>query len=354
MSVIKHAQENIVSKEMTIHDAMVRLNTVRHKILLIADEAGRLLGTITDGDIRRFILRTRGLTGHVMEAAQSDPVTLDRDFNPGLVANLFRTHDIQCAPVVDQNRIIQGLVCLGDFSDLNEINVPVVLMAGGLGRRLMPLTAQCPKPLLPLGDKPILEHIIGRFVDQGFRRFFVSVNYLGHMIEEYFGSGHHLGVEISYLRETKRLGTGGALDLLPRNMDEPFIVMNGDLLTEVDFRELVRHHKSTGAVATMCVREHLTSIPFGVVQFEGSRYLGVQEKPTLKHHINAGIYCLSKEAREVVPSDSFYDMPTMFLDLAQRQLSCAVHVISDTWIDVGSPEQYELARRRITADVAAE
>lgn len=352
MTVVRPANENIVEPSLSIHEAMSRMEVVRRKILLIADADGHLIGTLTDGDFRRFILRTHGISGTVLDVAQREPVVLREDFNPGHIPTLFRTHDISCAPVIDAQRRVTGLVCLEEPGDGAEINVPVVLMAGGLGRRLMPLTANCPKPLLPLGDKPILAHIIGQFKRQGFRRFFISVNYLGHMIEEYFGSGHALGVEISYLRENKRLGTGGALDLLPRNMDEPFIVMNGDLITEVDFRELVRHHLDSRAVATMCVREHLTSIPFGVVNFEGSRYIGVQEKPTLHHHINAGIYCLSQAARQVVPSDAFYDMPTMFSDLSRQNLNCSVHAIADTWIDVGTPEQYEFAQRRISAEMA--
>ena len=293
-------------------------------------------------------MRTGSARTPISEAANTNPATFPPNFNPGWVKTYLRKHNVHFIPIVDEQRRVHGVVSAEDHFPTADLNVPIVLMAGGLGSRLMPLTANCPKPLLPLDDRPILQHIIECFIEQGFKRFFISINYLGHMIEEFFGTGSHLGAEISYLRENRRLGTGGALDLLPVNMDEPFIVMNGDLLTEMDFRALVAHHRQSESIATMCVREHLTSIPFGVVNFEGNAYLGVDEKPTLKHHINAGVYCLSHAAREVVPHDEFYDMPSLFQDLHERGRNCAVHVMRDSWIDIGTPDQYKAAQRRLS------
>ena len=335
-----------VSETTSMRDAIETLEASKVKIILLVDKAGRLIGTITDGDFRRAILKIGKVKGAAIDIACKTPFSVDVKTNPGELKTLLRERNINHIPLVDAAGVLKGLYIDQGYTAVSDIDVPVVLMAGGLGRRLMPLTEDCPKPLLPLGDKPILEHIIERFKKQGFKRFYISVNYLGHMIEEYFGSGERLGVTISYLRENKRLGTGGALDLLPDNMDYPFLVMNGDLLIESDFRDLVSHHHSTEAAATMCVREYQTAIPFGVVQFEGSTYLGVDEKPTLKHHINTGVYCLSKAAVECVPHDEFYDMPTLFSDLSEKNIECSVHLIRDSWLDIGSMKEYTSAQKR--------
>jgi NDP-sugar pyrophosphorylase family protein len=234
---------------------------------------------------------------------------------------------------------------LADPRSHHESRVPVVLMAGGLGRRLRPLTDTCPKPMLRLGGRPLLERIIERFIAQGFREFHISVNYLGHQIEEYFGNGERMGCSISYIRERRQLGTAGALSLLPAELEGPFVVMNGDLLTEVDFQALVKRHQDTGYAATMCVREHATTVPFGVVEMaEGGRYRAMVEKPTLVHHVNAGIYCLSREALYVVPNDRFYDMPSLFQDLDLQGRTCGVHVVGGLLLDIGTPVEFERAQ----------
>ena len=349
-SMIRPAHQNLVRENSTIRDALRVLEDAQVKLLIVVDENDKFVGTCTDGDIRRAILRSGSARTNVNEAVNRSPVTFEPNFNPGWVKTFLRKHNVHFVPIVDRDRLVHGIVSAEDHLPTVDLNVPVVLMAGGLGSRLLPLTSNCPKPLLPIGDRPILQHIMERFLEQGFSRFFISINYLGHMSEEYFGSGKQIGAEISYLRENRRLGTGGALDLLPTNMDEPFIVMNGDLITEMDFRALVSHHRQSESVATICVREHLTSFPFGVVDFDGSVYLGVDEKPTLKHHINAGIYCLSHAAREVVPHDEFYDMPALFEDLRERVRNCAVHVMHDSWIDIGTPDQYRSAQKRFQTD----
>lgn len=340
------AKDVTLAKTVTVKEALAALEASSTKILLLVDEDGKLAGTATDGDIRRAILKSVDMSAPVSEIYNPDPVTVTEGFNPGAVKSLMRDRNVRYIPVVTEGGKLLGLYNDKDQPKPEELDVPVVLMAGGLGRRLMPLTATCPKPLLTLGDKPILEHIIDRFKAQGFKRFYISVNYLGHMIEEHFGTGKHLGVEISYLREHKRLGTGGALSLLPNNMGYPFIVMNGDLITDLDFNALVGQHLSTGAAATMCVREYMVSIPFGVVKLHGSNYIDTEEKPTYTHHINAGIYCLSRDALETIPEDEFYDMPSVFEDLTKANKPCSVHVMRDRWLDVGHLSDYEKADKQ--------
>ena len=350
--MIHDALANTVTDATPMREALAVLDRSPVKIVLVVDTDGRLVGTCTDGDFRRAVLRGTDLNGPVLDVANRNPLTAPTTLNSGELATLARERNVKAVPVVDADGAVTGLFSEDTIPD-GETAVPVVLMAGGLGRRLMPLTADCPKPLLPLGGKPMLQRIIENLRDQGFRRFYVSVNYLGHMIEDHFGDGDHLGVEISYLRESKRLGTGGALSLLPRNMHYPFLVMNGDLLTDADFTDLVDHHIATEASATMVVREHRTAIPFGVVEFTRDTYQGVTEKPTLVHHINAGVYCLSKPAREVVPEDEFYDMPTLFEDLRERGKTCSVFTLRDSWLDIGNPREYEAAKKRF-ADSAEE
>jgi len=337
-----------VREDATIREAMEKLEASEVKIILVTDEAGRLVGTCTDGDFRRAIIRTGSTRVPVGKIANRNPVSVTEDLNPGTIEALMFERNVLQIPIVDDEGVLKGLFVPNRELASDDLKVPIVLMAGGLGRRLMPLTKDCAKPLLPLGDVPILEHIITRFRDQGYKRFYISINYLGHKIEEYFGTGKRLGVEISYLRENMRLGTGGALDLLPGNMKYPFLVMNGDLITELDFDKIVRTHIQSGAAATMTVREYMTHIPFGVVQFEGGTYIDTHEKPTLTHHINAGIYCLSKDAVEQVPEGEFYDMPTLFEDLMSKQHPCSVYVMRDTWIDIGNPSEYEAAQKRFS------
>jgi dTDP-glucose pyrophosphorylase len=334
--------------------ALEILDASSAKIILVVNNDRTLIGTVTDGDFRRAILRGDDMDGDVINIANRRPVSVNEELNAGELQSLIRERNVRYVPVVDNEGRLTGLFDGSTTPTSDDLKVPIVLMAGGLGRRLMPLTSDCPKPLLPLAGKPILEHIIVKFRNQGYKRFYISINYLGHMIEDYFGTGKNWGVEISYLRENMRLGTGGALDLLPSNMRFPFLVMNGDLITEMDFNKMVRNHIETGAAATMCVREYMTAVPFGVVKFHGNTYLDVEEKPTYTHHINAGIYCLSKDALESIPSGEFYDMPTLFEDLTSKQHPCGVHVMRDSWIDIGNPREYEAAQSRFRAKAEAD
>lgn len=346
---IQDARSSTVLGSVSIRAALERLEKSVTKILAVVDDRRTLLGTCTDGDFRRAIIRGVDLDDPVLSIAKRDPFTILQG-SLADVDGLLAERDFDYAPVVDEAGRLVGLVGQKHLPRASDNLVPVVLMAGGLGRRLMPLTENCPKPLLRLGDKPILEHIILRFRDQGFRRFHISIGYLGHMIEDYFGDGDHLDVQISYLREDKRLGTGGALSLLPQNTHKPLIVMNGDLLTDMQFDDLVDTHEKTGAAATMCIREHRTNIAFGVVKSEGNAYVTTEEKPTLIHHINAGIYCIGREAMPLVPDDKFYDMPTLFSDAMQADHTCSVHLMRDTWIDIGSLSEFKAAEARFAKD----
>lgn len=333
-----------LSPEAPLREAMRVLDQTRIQIILVSDANHKLLGTLTDGDIRRALLREGNLEDPLSSAMNSKPLIAKESDSASDIRSRMRSHGIRQMPIVSDDGELLDLMMLSDPRVDLKHDVPVVLIVGGLGQRLRPLTEECPKPMLEIGGRPILERIINRFKDQGFQNFFLSVNYLGHVIEEYFGSGEKHGINVTYLREQQRMGTGGALSLLGDDVDGPIIVMNGDLITEVDFRILADKHLESGAAATMCTREHRTTVPFGVVEAEGEVYQSTVEKPTLCHRINAGIYCLSPAAYRSVPRDEFYDMPTLFSDLVAAGHTCRVHAIDGLWLDIGTKQEFDRAQ----------
>lgn len=342
---MQHLEKITLTPNSTLRDAMRVLDQTRVQIILVGDERRQLLGTLTDGDIRRALLREGNLEDPVSTAMNSSPLVARDSESASDIRARMRSHGIRQMPIVsDQGELLDLMMLSDPRVDLTH-DVPVVLIVGGLGQRLRPLTETCPKPMLEIGGRPILERIIDRFKEQGFRNFYLSINYLGHVIEEHFGSGEKHGINVTYLRETQRMGTGGALSLLEDDLDGPIIVMNGDLITEVDFRMLADKHQASGAAATMCTREHRTTVPFGVVESEGEAYQSTIEKPTLSHRINAGIYCLSPAAYKSVPQDQFYDMPTLFSDLVSQGQPCSVHAIDGLWLDIGTKHEFDRAQR---------
>ncbi|WP_018132197.1 nucleotidyltransferase family protein [Effusibacillus pohliae] len=313
------------------------------KIALVVDEGHRLLGTVTDGDIRRGILRGIGLDDPVETVMNPNPITARANEARQTVLAIMKLKRLHQIPIVDEQGRLVGIETLDDLLKGNCRDNWVVLMAGGLGSRLRPLTDLFPKPLLKVGSKPILETIMENFIEHGFRKFYLAVNYKAEMIEEYFGDGSRWGVEIHYVREEKRLGTAGALGLLPEKPDKPIVVMNGDLLTKVNFQQLLDFHMEHRAQATMCVREYDFQVPYGVVKVDKSRLVGIDEKPVQKFFVNAGIYVLEPEALDLIPQDEFFDMPTLFDKLIELNCETVVFPIREYWLDIGRKEDFERA-----------
>ena len=347
---MQRTDPTIVAPDATLRAVMTALDQARVQIVLVAGDDRRLLGSITDGDIRRALLGGATLETPARDAMNRSPLTLPASSTRDATIALMRRRGVFQLPLLDERQRIVSVALLSDPRASDPSDVPVVLMAGGLGKRLRPLTEDTPKPMLAVGGRPLLERIIERLRDQGFSSFFVSVNYLGHQIEDYFGDGEHLDVSISYLRETKQLGTGGAINLLPLPGIEHVAVMNGDIITDLFLPDMVEHHRSRGFAATMCVRQHRTTVPYGVVEFDGDRFRATTEKPTVVHHINSGIYVLSRRAIEAIPTDTFYDLPSLFTTLAGRSEPCGVFPLSDLWFDIGSPEDLERARRLLAEE----
>ena len=340
---MKNWRESLVTEQATLRETMARIDAGSVQIALVVDRHGHLLGTITDGDVRRALLRGATLETRACEVMNGTPtyahVTQDRES----VLALMQTRGLHHIPVLDDQGMVVGLEVIDELLKKPQRSNIVVLMAGGLGSRLRPLTDGCPKPMLRLGDRPILEHIVEAFASHGFTRFYIAVNYLGGVIEGYFGDGAKWNVSIEYLREPERMGTAGALALLPERPTEPLLVMNGDLLTKVNFSNLLEFHASLGVSATMCVRNYEYQIPYGVVAVDEHRLLAIEEKPKQRCFVSAGIYALSPEVIDYVADTSYVDMPALFATLIHAGRQTAVFPVREYWLDIGRMEDFERA-----------
>ncbi|TLS66736.1 CBS domain-containing protein [Mariprofundus erugo] len=343
---MKDLKNILVSPDLPVLEAIRVLDREALQILLVIDQQQRLLGTVTDGDIRRGILRGLDLSAPVSVCMNCSPLTLSENASRDQALVLMRGRSIHAVPVINNDGCVLGLETETSLFRQGINDTLVVLMAGGLGMRLRPLTESIPKPLLEVNGKPMLQHIIERFVEQGFRRFSLSVNYKAEMIVEHFGSGERFGVEISYLEEDKPLGTGGALSLLPQEgLSEQIIVMNGDLLTTLNFRQLLDFHTANGGVATMAVRDYSFRVPYGVVNIDGESFIDVVEKPAHSYFVNAGIYVFNSDQIQNIPEDQFFDLPDLFSLLKAQKKKVTVFPLREEWRDVGSHEDYKLANQ---------
>lgn len=333
----------------TLKDALKLLDATAKQITLVVDEEDRLLGTLTDGDIRRALLRDVALSAPVTQAMNADPVVGIEDEHLVAWRQKLQGRAVRHLPIINASGLLIGLYYDRPVA-LSGLPYPVVLMLGGLGTRLRPLTQTVPKPMLKVGNRPILEHIMEALVSQGFNEFYFCINYLGHMIRDHFGHGEKWGVTIHYVEENKRMGTAGALSLLPHAMQTPFLVMNGDLLTKLDFKSLMDFHIAQKAVATMCVREHEHQVPYGVIELSDHRIARVVEKPVYHYWVNGGIYALSPQALEWVPKDEFFDMPTLVDQLIERELTVSAYQMQDYWLDIGQMPDFEQAQTDFDAE----
>lgn len=336
-----------ISPETPLGEAIAKIDTSALQIALVLNPDQTLAGVLTDGDIRRAILAGQSLQVPVSEAMNPKPTAVPASMPRSKMLALMRRKTIHHLPLLNENNRVVGLVTLDELIGAVERPNWIVLMAGGLGTRLQPLTNECPKPLLTVGGKPILEIIVESFAEQGFKHIFLSVNYKAEMIQNYFGEGDRWGVEIKYLHEKERLGTAGALSLLPEKPTVPIIVMNGDLLTRTSFESLLQFHELQEAVATMAVREYDFQVPYGVVRTDGTRIEAIEEKPVQHFFVNAGIYALSPKALEYLPEKIFFDMPTLFEKLIAASQTTAAYPLREYWLDIGRMSDLEKANQQI-------
>ena len=333
----------LLRSDASLQDVIRNLDQTALQIALVISEGGVLLGTITDGDIRRGLLRGLDMSSPLDSIIFRNPLVVPPQWGRETVLLLMQTNKIHQLPIVDENRRVLGLHLLDELVVPGRRPNSMMIMAGGKGTRLRPHTENCPKPLLPVNGKPMLEHIIERAKSEGFHHFILAINYLGHMIEEYFGDGTNWQVQIDYLREAVPLGTAGAISLLDPIPDAPLLVSNGDVLTDLRYGELMDFHGQQGAAATMAVRLHEWQHPFGVVRTKGVDIIGFEEKPISRSHINAGIYVLDPLVVAALPPGEHCDMPTLFSRIQESGARTIVYPMHEPWLDVGRPEDYRLA-----------
>lgn len=337
-------QQTLIAPSSPILDAIRRLDTTASQICLVVDEAGRLSGTVTDGDIRRGILNGIALSEAVSRIMNPHPVTTKPGDEPALVLATMNRLNLRQIPVVESDGTVVGLATLTNLMTSRQRPNWAILMAGGEGRRLRPLTEETPKPMIEVGDRPILETILTNLAAVGFQKFFLSINYKAHLVKDHFGDGAKWGVDIQYLHEESQLGTGGALGLLPEPPVDDILIMNGDILTNVNFAQLLDFHAEVKAAATMCVREYDFQVPYGVVETDGHRLIRIEEKPVVKKFVNGGIYILNPIAFAHVKPGEPLTMPSLFETLMAEGNSCAVFPLREYWIDVGRFEDLDRAR----------
>ena len=334
----------MVGMDASLLDTITAISAGAKQIALVVDADKKLLGTVTDGDVRRGLLRGLTLEAQVTDVMNPNPTTASEDDDPREVLERAIPRSIHQVPVLDASGSVVGLLTESDLVQQDVTSTPVILMAGGKGVRLYPLTVDVPKPMLKIGDTPILEIIIRKLHAQGFRNIYISVNYLANVIEEHIKDGSWLGVNVTYLHEDQPLGTAGAMGQLRGKLSEPFVVMNSDLLTNVDLRQLVRFHKKTGAKATLGVREYQFQIPYGVVNIEGTKVESISEKPIHRSMVSAGIYTLDPWTLELVPEGEYCDMPTLLDKVRGEGETVSAFPIHESWLDIGRHDDLDQAR----------
>ncbi len=346
-------RQAILPVNASIRDVIRILDQIALKIVMVVNPENVLEGTISDGDIRRGLLKGLNLNSHIADVIHRNPLVVPPELDRELVKQLMIANKIQQIPVIDQRYHVVGLHLWDQITLAPIRNNTMLIMAGGMGTRLRPLTQDCPKPLLRVAGKPMLEHIIERAKQEGFTRFVIAVHYLGDMIEGYFGNGERLQVKIDYIREQSPLGTAGALGLLDPCPSEPFVVTNGDLITDIRYSELLDFHIRHKAAATMAVRVHEWQNPFGVVQIHGVDIVGFEEKPVARSHINAGVYVLDPQALEVLEQGGHCDMSALFERLQANAMRTVAYPMHEPWLDVGRPEDLLRAQAKVHKDTEA-
>lgn len=346
---MKHWESALISPDVTLEEAIATLDSSGLRIAIVVDQDRRLLGTLTDGDVRRALLKHTPLGVLVSMVMCQSPQIAQHDWSRDRMLSVMEGAQLIQLPVVDPLGCVVGLETLQGLLDKRTIDNPVFLMAGGFGTRLHPLTHNCPKPLLKVGSKPILELILDSFISAGFHRFFISTHYLPEMIKDHFGDGKRWGVTIDYVHESDPLGTGGALGLLPHEqITLPLLMMNGDLLTTLDYRGLLDFHNKQDSIATMCVRDYEHRIPYGVVQSSGHRITSMIEKPVHHFFINAGIYVLSPDLVHSVSPGTRIDMPTLLEQTMATGQEVTMYPVHEYWLDIGRIEDFQRAQLEVT------
>jgi len=347
-------EKAVLHRSASLKDAVENLTATCLRISLVVDEAGLLVGTITDGDIRRALMNGKSLTADITHVMNHKPLVVPPNMSEGVVGRLMQANGILQIPIVDSSGILLGLHLSDNSMEVKKARESLmVIMAGGKGKRLRPHTESCPKPMLLVGDSPMLEHIIVRARNDGFVKFVLCLNYLGEMVREYFGDGRSLDVSIEYVNEDHPLGTAGALSLLQEIPGMPFLVSNGDVLSDISYSNVLNFHDIHSAEVTMAIKKHEYKNPFGVVNLDGISITGIEEKPVSESYVNAGIYVISPRVLGLLRRNEYCDMPDLVSRACQSGIRCVGYPMHEPWLDVGREEDLILANsnKRFISDV---
>jgi dTDP-glucose pyrophosphorylase len=341
--------DTLLPPQASIREAIACIDRNKPHVVFVVEEGRRLVGSVTDGDVRRGLLRGIGLDQPLREVMNSSPLSARVNESPLTIRELMVAKGLRHIPIVDRDQAILGVETLETLLHTEGRPNWVFLMAGGFGTRLRPFTQVFPKPLLPVGSKALIETILESFISFGFRRFFISVHYKAEMIKTHFGDGSRWGVRIDYIQEDEPLGTAGALGLLPEVPELPLIMMNGDILTKVNFAHLLEFHEENKSSATMCVREYDLQVPYGTVELEGQRLRRMVEKPTYTFFVNAGIYVFSPEVVSQVKHGDRKDIPQLIEEVQAEGREVMAYPIHEYWLDIGRMDDFERAQADVTA-----
>jgi dTDP-glucose pyrophosphorylase len=339
-----------LSTTATLYDAVRAIEASQRRIAVVVDRGGKLLGTLTDGDIRRCLLAGGTLQSAAVDAMNAEPLTATHGCTDAHLLDLMRIGNVMCIPIVDAAGTFKTLIHLRDLGTDEAVAGPTsafaaaVIMAGGEGARLRPLTESIPKPMVEIGGMPLLERHIRRLSRVGIHTAYISVNYLSEVIEDHFGDGERFGIRIEYLREQTKLGTAGALSLLPAPPSAPLVVMNGDIVTRPDFASLQAYHATHAAAVTVAAVDYRVNIPYGVIRAEGPYVAGLQEKPSQRFLCNAGIYAVDPGVLHLIPYGAYYDMTDLIADCLSRGHKVAVYPMHEYWSDIGTADDLEKTR----------
>ncbi len=337
----------LIKPEQPIRDALQLIDSESLRIALVVDDELRLLGVVTDGDVRRGLLNNLTISSPVSCVMNQKPLTAALGTTRKELVRFMEQSKLLAIPLMDGDKVA-GLETLQRVGLYSKYQNPIFIMAGGFGTRLRPLTDNCPKPMLKVGDKPILETMLISFIKAGFVNFYISTHYLPEVIRDHFGDGSRWNVKISYVHEELPLGTGGALGLLPDDIPAlPLILINGDVLTNVDYERVLEFHNKNNSEATMCVRDYEYQVPFGVIHGEGNKIISMVEKPVQRFFVNAGIYVISPSIWQSVAKNTRIDMPTLLEDFISRDANIMMFPIHEYWLDIGRMDDYHRAQTDI-------
>lgn len=334
-----------IKENSSIRKCMEVIDKNKQGIALVLNDKEKLVGTVTDGDIRRFILSGHSIEEPVTKVMMTRAITAPFGTSEKEIKELMNNYLVRSIPILDKNGIPCRIVHLQDIVSEEHVEQTAVIMAGGEGKRLKPITEDIPKPMLKVAGKPILENIINDFTEHGIANIYISVNYKANVIKDYFGDGSKFGAKITYIRENKKLGTAGALTLLSEFPLNPFIVINGDVITKTNFSRLIEFHKHHRCVMTVAAIQYKMKIPYGVLNLSGHYLLGIKEKPQQKFFCNAGIYIINPEVLALIPKNSEFNMTDLIEEIVKKGLPISTFPLHEFWIDIGEFEELKKAKK---------